>query len=99
MLDKDVVVGRSWWKEYRKMIKLVLGSYGLTPTSIRITPSRRKGSHIRIYLNKSVSAVTANKLHLLLGDDCTRVDFNRARIEAGFAEWSKLYEAPRRAFG
>jgi len=95
MLDKDCVVDPSWLKRYRELIKLVLKFYGLTPTAIRITPSRNKGFHVRIYLNKAVPAEEANMLDWLLGDDAPRVDFNRARIEAGFDEWCKLFEAPR----
>lgn len=96
MIDKDCIVDASWLKEYRETIRLVLlRAYGLRPTAIAITPSRSKGSHVRIYLAHAVSAATANKLQWLLGDDCVRVDFNRARIEAGFDEWSKLFERPR----
>lgn len=95
MLDKDCVVDPSWLRRYRELIKLVLDHYGLRATAIRITPSRHKGSHVRIYLATLVSAEKANMLHWLLGDDCARVDFNRARIDAGFDEWSKLFEAPK----
>jgi len=94
-IDKDIVVSRSWLREYREVVRLVLRLYGLKPTVIRITPSRRKGSHVRIYLDKSVPAEEANILHWLLGDDASRVDFNRARIEAEFAEWCKLFERAR----
>ena len=98
MIDKDCVVDACWLKEYRKMILLVLTSYGLTPISVRITPSRRRGYHVRIRLDREIAAEEANMLHWILGDDDHRVDFNRARIEAGYDEWSKLFEAPRRAF-
>jgi hypothetical protein len=95
-IDKDCIVDASWLKEYRETIRLVLArAYSLKPTAIAITPSRSKGSHVRIYLDKSISAETANKLQWLLGDDCARVDFNRARIDAGFDEWSKLFEPAR----
>ena len=95
MLDKDLLVDPCWLKEYRDIIVLVLKSHNLKPTRIRATPSRRKGFHVRIYLDRSIPAAAANKLQWLLGDDCARVDFNRARIEAGFEEWSKLFERPR----
>jgi len=95
-IDKDCIVDASWLKEYRETIRLMLRSHGLKPTTIAITPSRSKGSHVRIYLDKTISAETANKLQWLLGDDCARVDFNRARIDAGFDEWSKLFERARR---
>jgi len=93
-IDKDCIVDAFWLKEYRETIRLVLRSHGLKPTAIAVTPSRSKGSHVRIYLDRSIPAATANKLQWLLGDDC--VDFNRARIQAGFDEWSKLFEAPGR---
>ena len=95
MLDKDCLVDTSWLKRYRELIKLVLADYGLTPCAIRITRSRRKGYHVRIYLNAPIPAEEANMLHWVLGDDCARVDFNRARINAGFDEWSKLFEPLR----
>ena len=47
--------------------------------------------------NKYISqtdADLANQLQWLLGDDCQRVDFNRARIDSGLDEWSKLFEVP-----
>lgn len=95
MIDVDVVVDRSWLKHYRRKIRVVLESYGLRATAIRITPSRSKGYHVRIYLNKPVPAETANMLQLLLLDDHGRVDFNRARINIGFDEWDKLWQDPR----
>jgi hypothetical protein len=95
MLDKDCRVDASWLKVYRETIRIVLKSHGLKPTKIAVTPSRIKGFHARIYLEAPVPAARANMLQWLLGDDCGRVDFNRARIEAGFDEWSKLFERPR----
>lgn len=94
-VDKDVVVSACWMKKYREMVKLVLRSYGLAPTAIRITPSKRRGFHARIYLDKAVSAEMANLFQWVLGDDDHRVDFNRARIDAGFNEWDKLFERGR----
>ena len=94
-LDKDCKVDSSWLKQYRDMIGLVLNSHDLKPTRIAVTSSRRKGYHVRVYLAAPVPAARANMLQWLLGDDCARVDFNRARIEAGFDEWSKLFERPR----
>jgi len=95
MVDKDCVVDRSWLKRYREMVKMVLRSYGLAPTAIRITPSKRRGFHVRIYLNASIPAEEANLTQWILGDDDHRVDFNRARIAAGFDEWDKLFERGR----
>ena len=96
MLDKDLLVDPCWLKEYRDTIGLVLKSKGLKPRRIVVTPSRRKGFHVRIYLDRSIPAAAANKLQWLLGDDCARVDFNRARIDAGFEEWDKLFERARK---
>ena len=95
MLDKDCRVDASWLKEYRDIVGLVLKSHNLKPTRIAVTPSRSKGFHVRVYLDTPIPAEEANKLQWLLGDDCARVDFNRARIGAGFDEWSKLFERPR----
>ena len=95
MIDIDLDAGKSWLKQYRRNVALVLRSYGLRLTAIRITRSRRKGYHARIYLNKPVPAQTANMLQWLLGDDAPRVDFNRARINAGFDEWNKLFAGPK----
>jgi len=97
MVDKDCVVDMSWLKRYREMVKMVLRSYRLAPTAIRITPSKRRGFHVRVYLEAPIPAEEANMLQWILGDDDHRVDFNRARIDAGFDEWSKLFEAPRRS--
>ena len=44
---------------------------------------------------EKIPAEEANMLHWILGVDDHRVDFNRGRIQAGFQEWSKLFEAPR----
>jgi len=95
MIDLDLIVDWLWLKHYRRMIGLVLKSYGLSATAIRIAPSRNKGYHVRIYLNKAVHAETANMLQMLLCDDHGRVDFNRARIKVGFPDWNKLWEDPK----
>ena len=95
MIDKDLLVDPCWLKEYRETIGLVLRGHGLKPTRIAMTPSRSKGFHVRIYLVSPIPAEEANKLQWLLGDDCAKVDFNRARIGAGFDEWSKLFERAR----
>lgn len=95
MIDIDLDADKSWLTQYRQNVALVLRSHGLKATAIRTTPSRNKGYHVRIYLNKPITAHTANLLQWLLGDDCPRVDFNRARINAGFDEWNKLFEGPK----
>jgi len=95
MIDLDLVVDEWWLQHYRRMAELILESYGLRATAIRITPSRSKGYHARIYLNKPVPARFANMLQWLLCDDSPRVGFNQARINAGFDEWNKLFEVLR----
>jgi len=92
MVDLDLVVDKWWLQQYRRMVKLILKYYGLIATAIRITPSRSKGYHTRIYLDRPVPAGFANMLQFLLCDDHERVDFNRARINVGFDEWSKFFE-------
>lgn len=94
MIDLDLVVDERWLKHYRCKVRLVLESYGLRATAIRTTPSRNKGYHVRVYLDRAVPAETANMLQWLLLDDHGRVDFNRARIKIGFNEWDKLFEPP-----
>jgi hypothetical protein len=96
MIDLDLAASRKWLEHYRHKVGLVLESYGLRATAIRITRSRSKGYHARIYLNKPVPAQFANMLQWLLCDDSPRVGFNDARINAGFDEWNKLFEAPKK---
>jgi hypothetical protein len=54
--------------------------------------SHSKGLHFYIDVTPAIEAEVANKLQFLLGDDCRRVDFNRARIHSGLNEWNKLFE-------
>jgi hypothetical protein len=97
MIDLDLTVDVWWLQHYIRMVKLILESYGLRSTAIRITPSRNRGYHIRVYLEKPVPAGFANLLQFLLCDDHGRVDFNRARINIGFDEWDKFFfELPGR---
>jgi hypothetical protein len=91
-IDLDFFAPASWLEQYRQKAKLVLRSYGLGCTAVRITPSRSKGYHARIYLTKPVPAETANKLQWLLLDDSARVGLNMARIAVGYPEWSKLFD-------
>jgi hypothetical protein len=91
-IDLDLLVNESWLQHYRRNVRLILKSYGLRAGAVKITPSRRKGYHVRIYLDKAIPAVIANMFQWFLLDDHARVDFNRARIQAGFDEWDKLFE-------
>jgi hypothetical protein len=92
-IDLDITVDASWLQHYRRIAELILGLFGLKATIIRIAPSRRRGYHVRIYLDKFVSAGFANMLQWFLLDDHSRVDFDRARINVGFPEWCKFFEA------
>lgn len=92
MIDLDITVDKSWLIHYRRIARLILESFGLKATAIRITPSRSRGYHVRIYLNRTVQAKTTIMLQWLLLDDHGRVDFNRARINIGFDEWDKFFE-------
>jgi hypothetical protein len=91
-IDLDLKVDKAWLRNYRSKARLLLDSYHLTATAIRVAPSRSKGYHVRIYLAKPISARMAVLLQWLLCDDHSRVDFNRARVNAGFDEWNKLFE-------
>jgi hypothetical protein len=94
-IDLDITVDNSWLVHYRRIVRLILVSFGLKATAIRITPSRTRGYHVRIYLSRTVQAKTTIMLQWLLLDDHGRVDFNRARINVGFSEWDKLFEGPK----
>ena len=91
--DLDITVDKAWLQHYRRIAEVILGLFGLKVTVIRIAPSRSRGYHVRIYLDKFVPAGFANMLQWLLLDDHGRVDFDRARINVGFPEWCKLFEA------
>jgi hypothetical protein len=64
--------------------------------SIKKCISKSKGYHLCIKINPPIDSNFANFLQWLFGDDCRRVDFNRARIESGLLEWNKLFEEPYR---
>ena len=92
MIDLDIVVDSYWLEVYRQLVRLVLSHFGLVPNTIRITPSKNRGYHVRVYLSKPVPAYMANLLQWSLLDDHGRVDFNRARINAGYDGWNKMFE-------
>ena len=92
-IDLDIIPDKSWLRDYKRNVHDLLRSRGLQVTSIRITPSRSKGLHARIYLDKLISAETQLRLQFLLGDDHSRTGFNRARVELGYPAWNKLHEA------
>jgi len=91
-IDKDCHVDCDWIEDYIRLVLTVACWFHVAVNSIKTCNSRRKGLHFYIEINPPVNAQQANRLQWLLGDDCQRVDFNRARIESGLAEWSKLFE-------
>jgi len=91
-IDLDIIPDEPWLKHYRRKAELLLESYGLHVTSIKITPSEHKGLHVRIYLDKPIPANQALPLQFLLCDDHSRSAFNSARVEVGYAGWNKLHE-------
>jgi len=96
-IDKDCFVDQDWIDDYiHRIIIPTCRTFGTSVNSIKMCPSRRKGLHFYISITPPVEASLANKLQWLLGDDTLRVDFNRARIESGVAEWNKLFEVPGR---
>lgn len=95
-IDKDCFVEPAWLNDYVKVIQLVCRLFGVTVNTIRATPSKSKGQHFYIEIEPSIDPDLANRLQWLLGDDCRRVDFNRARIRSHLPEWSKLFEEPNR---
>lgn len=93
-IDLDITVDVRWLQQYRCIAVLILQFFGLQATVIRIVPSRSRGYHVSIYLDKYVPAGFANMLQWLLLDDHGRVDFDRARINVGFPEWCKFFAPP-----
>lgn len=93
-IDKDSHVEENWIKNYVKIIKLVCNFFEIIVKTIRMCNSKKKGLHFYITINPPVEPDFANLLQWLLGDDCARVDYNRARILAGLEEWNKLFENP-----
>jgi hypothetical protein len=95
-IDKDCHVNKQWIEDYVHLAILTCQRYQIKVHEIRMCPSQRKGLHFYIDINPSVEPKFANRLQWLLGDDCRRVDFNRARISSGLQEWNKLFEQPQR---
>jgi hypothetical protein len=91
-IDKDCHVSSDWLQDYTGLAKYVCNVHNVRVLSIKKTNSRKKGIHLYISIWPPVEAMLADRLQWLLGDDCLRVDFNRARIRAGLREWNKLFE-------
>jgi len=93
-IDKDCFVDKQWIRDYVQLILSVCKKFRTNVLTIKKCNSRRKGLHFYIKIKPPIKAELANRLQFLLGDDCRRVDFNRARIKSGLKEWSKLFEVP-----
>jgi hypothetical protein len=95
-VDKDCVVPENWIQDYISVVLTVCKWFGVSVISIGACKSRMKGLHFYIEIAPSVEPEVANRLQWLIGDDCQRVDFNRARIESGLDCWNKLFEVAGR---
>jgi hypothetical protein len=92
-IDKDCFVNQDWIWDY---VRMAIATCRLKAIEVmRIQMSRtRKGFHFYLDIAPPVEAELANQLQWLLGDDCGRVDRNRARIRSGLKGWNKLFERP-----
>jgi len=90
-IDKDCVVDRQWVNDYVDLILSTCRKFGVKVLSIAARYSRIKGTHFYVKIEPAIPSPLANRMQWLLGDDCERVDFNRARIEVGFRDWNKLF--------
>jgi len=93
-VDKDCYVDKAWISEYATLLVTICWWHRVKVNSIKMCPSHSKGLHFYVAVSPPVSAELANRLQWLFGDDCRRVDFNRARINSGLEEWNKLFEKP-----
>jgi hypothetical protein len=92
-IDKDCFVDKDWIQDYVGMAIMTCRLKGVKV--LRIQKSRTsKGFHFYIDIAPPAEAELANRLQWLLGDDCGRVDRNRARIRSGLKGWNKLFERP-----
>jgi len=90
-IDKDCFVEQGWIRDYVRMTIATCRLKGIDVMRIQMSRTR-KGFHFYIDVDPPVEAELANQLQWLLGDDCGRVDRNRARIRSGLREWNKLFE-------
>jgi len=93
-IDKDCFIDSDWLEDYMRSIVRTCRLHGVTVLSVKMCRSRVKGFHLYIEITPAIEPELANRLQWLLGDDCQRVDFNRARIRSGLNEWNKLFEEP-----
>ena len=92
-VDKDCQVDPDWINDWVDLVALPI----CRNFDIQILRSEmietKKGLHLQLSINRPIHDELANRIQWLLGDDCRRVDFNRARIRVGYAAWNKLFEA------
>ena len=91
-IDKDCHIECEWLDDYVHTIRTICHLHRVRVVSVRMCNSRSKGLHFYVEITPAIDADLANRLQFLLGDDCRRVDFNRARIHSGLNEWNKLFE-------
>ena len=95
-IDKDLFVDKDWLQGYIETVCQICRAHGVRVTRIKMCASRKKGQHFYIWIRPKVDATVAVYLHWLLGDDCQRVDYCRARVASGLNEWNKLFEVAGR---
>lgn len=93
-IDRDVVVHKNLERRYIRHAVGICGAEGVKVLRIRCCPSARHGTHYYVDITPSLTAIRANELQLLCGDDPKRYNYNRARIRSKLKEWSKLFERP-----
>jgi hypothetical protein len=90
-IDRDCHVDHAWMLDQVSVINAVCRLKGVDVTKIEMAHTK-KGLHFYVGIKPTVSAHLANRLQYLLGDDCRRVDYNRARIRSRYPDWNKLFE-------
>ena len=90
-IDKDCHVDQSWIQDYVRVVRSICHMKRVKVASVEMSHSK-KGLHFYIGIQPRVSSELANRLQWLLGDDCCRVDYNRARIRSHYPDWNKIFE-------
>jgi hypothetical protein len=90
-IDKDCHVDQSWVQNYVRVVRSICHMKRVNVASIEMSQSKR-GMHFYIGVQPRVDSEIASRLQWLLGDDCRRVDYNRARIRSHYPDWNKLFE-------
>jgi hypothetical protein len=90
-IDKDCNVDQSWILDYVEVVTSICQMKRVHVCYLEMSRSK-KGLHFYIGIQPNVGSELANRLQWLLGDDCRRVDYNRARIRSRYPDWNKLFE-------